>query len=133
MTDAADSSILASYRDLLDGPLTGLLTTVGPDGPHAAPVWFVFDGECVLVSTRSATQKHRNIARDPRVSFTVIDPTNTMRYVEFRGLAEALDDPTFDTRERVVRKHGFETGAGFDPPDVKRVSIRVVPRTIIKH
>lgn len=124
-------SSLAEYYDLLDGQLTGVLTTIGPDGPHAAPVWFVFNDGCVWVSTRRATQKHRNIVRDPRVSFTIVDPANTMRYVEIRGRATVTDDPTYETRERVVRKHGFASGASFDPPGTQRVSIRIEPIRIV--
>lgn len=124
---------MSKYRDLLEGQLTGLLTTIGPDGPNAAPVWFVFDGECLLVSTRAATQKHRNITRDPRASFTLVDPANTMRYLELRGEAEVAIDETYETRERVVHKHGFASGASFDPPGTRRITIRIRPTRVIAH
>lgn len=122
------------YLDLLNAPLTGILTTIGADGgPQAAPVWFTFDGQSVLVSTRANTQKQRNVMRNSRGSLTVIDPTNTMRYVELRGDVEVSDDPTFATRERVVHKHGFADGSSFDAPGVLRVTLRLTPTRIIEH
>ena len=124
----------SQYLDLLNAPLTAVLTTIGADGsPHAAPVWFFLDGQSVLVSTRAGTQKHRNVTRDPRVSFTLIDPSNPMRYVELRGRTEVDDDPTYATRDRVVVKHGFANGSSFDPPGARRVSLRVVPTHVIEH
>ena len=136
MREAMNESVRipSQYLDLLNAPLTAVLTTIGADGsPHAAPVWFCLDDQSVLVSTRTDTQKHRNVARDARVSFTLIDPSNPMRYVELRGRAEVDDDPTYATRERVVLKHGFADGSNFDPPGARRVSIRLVPTRVIEH
>ncbi len=45
------------------------LTTVRADGlPQPSPVWFLCDGESVLVFSQPDTQKLRNIERDPKVS-----------------------------------------------------------------
>jgi PPOX class probable F420-dependent enzyme len=45
------------------------LTTVGPDGtPQPSPVWFLWDGDTVLIYSYPATSKLRNIDRHPRVS-----------------------------------------------------------------
>ena len=102
--------------------------TIGPDSsPHAAPVWFLFDEETIIVSTRTNSQKHRNVVRDGRVSFSVIDPANPMSYVEMRGLAVADDDPTCAARDRVVQKHGFADGSAFDRPGTNRVCITITP------
>ena len=136
MREAMNESVRipSQYLDLLNAPLTAVLTTIGADGsPHAAPVWFFLDDQSVLVSTRADTQKHRNVARNARVSFTLIDPGNPMRYVELRGRAEVADDPTCATRDRVVVKHGFADGSSFDPPGARRVSLRLVPTHVIEH
>lgn len=122
-----------AFADLLNAPIVGVLTTIGPDAPHAAPVWFCVDGDDVLVSSRANRQKHRNLVRDPRVSFTVIDPANTNRYVEIRGTALVTDDPTYATRDRVVQKHGYADGAAFDPPGAERITIRITPSKVIAH
>jgi len=45
------------------------ITTVFPDGtPQPNPVWFYFDGECVLIYTRPGSIKLKNLTRNPRVS-----------------------------------------------------------------
>ncbi len=45
------------------------LTTVGADGtPQPSPVWFLWDGETVLIYSQPNTPKVRNVARNPRVS-----------------------------------------------------------------
>ena len=45
------------------------LTTVNPDGtPQPSPVWFLWDGETVLIYSQPSAPKLRNIAQHPRVS-----------------------------------------------------------------
>lgn len=133
MSNAQPVVLPDAYLDLLDAPVVGVLTTFGPDAPHAAPVWFCRDGNAILVSTRSGRQKHRNLVRDARVSFLVVDPSNTMRYVELRGTAALADDPTYETRDRVVQKHGYPDGSAFDPPGAGRLTIRLVAHRVIEH
>jgi PPOX class probable F420-dependent enzyme len=45
------------------------LTTVRRDGtPQPTPVWFLWDGESVLMYSQPNQQKQRNIERNPKVS-----------------------------------------------------------------
>jgi PPOX class probable F420-dependent enzyme len=45
------------------------ITTVGQDGtPHPNPVWFLWDGETILIYTTPGSYKVRNIRLNPRVS-----------------------------------------------------------------
>jgi PPOX class probable F420-dependent enzyme len=45
------------------------LATAGPDGtPQPSPVWFLWDGDTVLIYSQPSTPKLRNIAQRPRVS-----------------------------------------------------------------
>lgn len=124
----------AKNARLLALPVTAVLTTLSADGsPHAVPVWFSFDGTRVLVSTRANCQKHRNIERDPRVSFTIVDPESPMKFIELRGRAEVRPNPTCAIRDDVVRKHGFADGAAFDPPGTVRVSILITAERILER
>ena len=55
-------------------PRIGRLATVNRDGtPHIAPVWYRFDDGAFLVLTERGSRKHRNIERDPRVTFCIDD------------------------------------------------------------
>jgi PPOX class probable F420-dependent enzyme len=52
----------------------GVLTTLGPDGaPHAGPVWYLWDGAEIRISTPRSTWKVRDITGDPRVALCVDD------------------------------------------------------------
>ena len=116
---------------ILRGPHTGVLTTLFADGsPQSTPVWFLLDGDDIVFSTTAGKQKLRNIARDPRATFAVYDPANEMSYVEVRGTITVDDDPTYDTRDRIVRKHSYVDGSAFDAPGTQRVTLRLAPTKI---
>ena len=124
------------YFELLAGAHTAVLVTLGPDGaPHTSPVWFLFDENAgvVRVSNVAGRQKQRIIERDPRVSFTVIDPLDTYRYLELRGTATVVDDPECAVRDAVVRKHGYPDGSSFDKVGTRRVAVTITPSRALTH
>ena len=50
----------------------GWLTTVGPDGtPQPSPIWFLWDGETILIYSQPNTPKVRNIERNGRVALNL--------------------------------------------------------------
>jgi len=80
-------------RFLAAGTRTGMLATVRRDGsPHVAPVWFVLDGDDVVLTTGAATAKGRNLRRDPRACLAVDDPRPPFAFVRIDGEAELSDD-----------------------------------------
>lgn len=81
-------------RDFLShGTRTAKLATVRPDGrAHIAPVWFVLDGDVLVLTTGANTVKGRAIRRDPRVSLLVDDETPPFAYVLIEGTAEVSED-----------------------------------------
>ncbi|MEV6052259.1 pyridoxamine 5'-phosphate oxidase family protein [Streptomyces sp. NPDC052107] len=44
------------------------------------------------VATAAGRRKERNVCRDGRVSLTVYDPADPLRYVEVRGTATVTED-----------------------------------------
>lgn len=120
------------FLAILQGPYTGVLTTLFADGsPQSTPVWFSLDGDDILFSTTAEAQKLRNIAGDSRCTFAVYDPTDDMSYVEVRGAIEISEDPTADTRDRIVQKHGYVDGSAFDAAGTQRFTLRLKPIKII--
>jgi len=87
-------------------------------------------GDDIVFSTTIGKQKLRNIARDPRATFAVYDSADEMSYVEVRGTITVDEDPTYDTRDRIVRKHGYVDGSAFDAPGTQRVTLRMTPAKI---
>ena len=84
-----------------DAPHVGVLSTLAPDGgPHSAGMFFVRDGESLLMWTYAKSQKSRNLARDPRAALLVEagKPYQDLRGVLFRGRAELVPDVAEVTR-----------------------------------
>ncbi|SOD62752.1 hypothetical protein SAMN06297387_107126 [Streptomyces zhaozhouensis] len=78
---------------LAAGTRTGKLSTVREDGsPHVAPVWFVLDGDEVVLTTGRNTVKGNNLARDGRVAFCVDEEREPFAFVLLRGRAECGED-----------------------------------------
>ena len=80
-----------SHLDLLQEPVHGVLTTMMPDGaPQSSIVWTDYDGEHVLINTTLERQKGLNMQSNPKVTLLVIDPNNSTRWIEIRGLVREL-------------------------------------------
>lgn len=88
---------------ILDEQRTITLATIGPDGlPHLAAMWYVQDGSDLLLWTYAASQKARNLERDPRAS-VLLEAGET--YDELRGVC-------FDCAVEIVRDKDEVVKAG---------------------
>src|SRR5262245_63904669 len=84
-------AIPEGYESLLERPLFGHLATVRPDGsPQANAMWFDWDGELLRFTHTNKRQKYRNVAANPKVAMSIIDPDNPYRLLEVRGLVEEI-------------------------------------------
>ncbi len=69
------------------------LGSTHPDGrPHIVPVWFLWDGETVLIFTQP-DQKVRNLRQNPRVTLALDDTKGGGDVAMLEGTAELLDEP----------------------------------------
>jgi PPOX class probable F420-dependent enzyme len=76
------------------GTRTAKISTVAADGhPHVVPVWFVLDGEELVITSNSRTAKARYLARDPRVAVCVDDERPPYAFVTVRGTATLHPNP----------------------------------------
>lgn len=87
-----------SHKDLLEGPVYSVFTTINPDGiPENTVVWCSWDGTHVLVNTSRARRKSSNVEGNPNVALTAIDPKNPYRWVDVRGVVESVEpDDNYD-------------------------------------
>ena len=87
MTDDELAEFLAAER-------TCRVATIGPDGPHATPLWFGWDGAHLWLYSIVKSQRWTDLMRDPRVG-VVIDAGVEyleLRGVEITGTAEVIGD-----------------------------------------
>jgi len=47
------------------------VATIGPDGPHATPLWFYWDGRYFWLYSITRAQRWADLMRDPRIGITV--------------------------------------------------------------
>ena len=122
-------------RELLDDVNPAVLATVNPDGsPQTSVVWVARDGDDLLISSAAGRRKVTNVERDARVSLTVYDRVNPLRYLEVRGTATVAEDP--GRKLAIALAEQYEgPGAGQEylelPPDVVRVVVRISPRRLV--
>jgi PPOX class probable F420-dependent enzyme len=78
----------------------GWLTTVGPGGvPRSTPVWFLWDGDEILVYSRPRAPKVRAVAANPGVSFHLDGDRRGGEVVTVEGTARV--DPSAPPADRV--------------------------------
>ena len=83
-------------RAYLNASKTIILTSNGPGGyPHPMPMWFGIDEDgTIRMTTFRASQKVKNLKRDPRVSLLVEsgEEYSELMGVVFYGKAQVIDD-----------------------------------------
>ena len=73
-------------RSLFSGANFGHVATLMPSGaPHSVAVWVGLEGDRIAFFTQPASQKARNLARDPRVAISITDHENPYRTARIRG------------------------------------------------
>lgn len=78
---------------LSEGTRTGIVSTVRRDGrPHAAPVWFVLDGDDIVFTTGADTVKGRNLRRTGVATLTVDLAAPPYDFVTVTGHVQLSDD-----------------------------------------
>jgi PPOX class probable F420-dependent enzyme len=96
------ATIPPEFHDLFEKATFAHVTTMTPDGkPHATPVWVDYDTDedRLLVNTERGRRKERNVAQDPRVAVSMVDPDNPYRYLSVTG--EVVETTTEGAREHI--------------------------------
>jgi PPOX class probable F420-dependent enzyme len=89
-----DSAFGDRVQSRLANEVVGWLTTVDPDGtPRPSPIWFLWDGESMLIYSKDGTSRTRNLARDPACSFNFDGNGTGGDIVVLEGTAVVSQDP----------------------------------------
>jgi PPOX class probable F420-dependent enzyme len=112
------------------------MTTTSADGtPQPNPVWFVTDGDDVIVYSHNTAARNRNIVRNPSVSLNFNSDPEADRMSVIIGTA-SIDDafPSTTENETFQAKYGTRIpGIGMtveEHSDTYGVVIRITPTKI---
>jgi PPOX class probable F420-dependent enzyme len=125
-------------RRLRDEPIIWL-TTVGADGtPHPAPVWFLWDGDAVLVYSLNGAVRHRNIEHDPHVALNFDGNGQGGDIIVITGEAYiSPNEPPADQNAEYVAKYAERIARSFGTPvnfaAKYGTAIRITPKKIHGH
>ena len=133
---------MASRRDQIrmsDAELAAFLdeqkvmqcATLGPAGrPHLVPLWYVHDGGELRGWTYAASQKARNLERDPRATLGIDDG---VEYHELRGVMFECDVDVEQVAENVAG-YGLELferyGGGELSDEVRAMVEKQAPKRV---
>ncbi len=130
MSDTNEIEIPEAHAAILGGNTFGVVSTLREkDGLISTnPVSYVWDGECVRISTIKGRVKYTNLLANPMITFCVVDREDIMKYVEIRGHASITDDPDRAFLRSTLEAGGMEMPENLDPPGTERVVIRIHPQ-----
>ena len=125
-------------RRLRDEKLGWLVTVRANGTPQPVPVWFLWDGEALLIYSRPGTAKLRNLVGSPQVAFHLDGDGRGGDIVVLTGEARTLSDASPADRVPAYLEKYREAIAriGMTPDSFARaysVAIRVVPIRLEGH
>ena len=117
-----------SVKSLAQGPNYALVATVMPDGLIQNQVlWVDADDDHVLINTEIGRQRFRNVARDDRMTITILKDGSWWEWAEVRGrVVETVTGP--EAREHIDKLALKYTGAPYaNPIQTERVILKLQP------
>ena len=83
----------AQIREYLSAPRFAAISTISEDGfPHQAIVWYLLEGDDLIINSRVERHWPANLQRDGRISLVVQDWQRPNHHVALKGRAEFLRD-----------------------------------------
>jgi PPOX class probable F420-dependent enzyme len=102
------ADLTPEVRELFEGANFAHLATLMPDGsPHSVTVWVGVEDGRIVFFTQPASQKARNVARDPRVAVSITDHDRPYRTGRVRGRVAATreGDEALEVIDRISHKY----------------------------
>lgn len=109
-------SVPSTYMDILECATLGHFATLDAAGrPQVNPVWFLWNGEHLLIGVLNGVKKLENVRRDPHVALSIADPANPYRYLEVRGEVVDIEQNRDLTFFNEITRHYTGGDASGDP------------------
>ena len=124
--------ISAELQQLLRERTICFFATIMPDGsPQMTQTWVDTDGQYILINTVEGHQKLRNVQRDPRVTLSLINPSNLNRAVTVRGrVVEITSEGAAEHFKGLVQRYMGGEEYRFGQPGQVRILLKVAPEKI---
>ena len=128
-------------RDFIAAPHFASVATVDVDGsPRQAIIWYLLDGDELVVNSRVGRRWPTNALRDQRVYVAVFDETDPLRWVGLLGTAEPIEDQPqaqADIAAMARRYHHDDPATAErkirDFERMERISFRIRVRAVHEH
>ena len=92
-TSAPPLPFPAQIRAFLAEPRFATISTIDPDGmPRHAVIWYMLEGDELVINSAIGRRWPSNLVRDPRLAFSVMDVPDGYRWVGLTGRVEAVTD-----------------------------------------
>jgi hypothetical protein len=126
----------AEVDQFLTTERTCRVATAGPDGrPHVAPLWFVWDGGSLWLSSLVRSQRWTDLMRDPRVAVIVDSGVeySELRGVELSGAVAVVGDAprTAGPDPALAEPERLFAGGVAVPPDGRHGWLRLTPDKLV--
>jgi len=110
------------------------LSTVRPDGrPHIVPVWFLWDGQTILIFSQLNAQKLRNLRHNLNVALALDMRNEGADIVFLEGCAELVNDPNVNATLPAFAKKYASQFVSLTPESMTKEysqAIRITPTKI---
>src|SRR5579884_2089142 len=91
------STLSDKVRAFLQERRFAVLGTLNEDGsPQLTTMWYLLEGDTIMMNTKVGRVKERNMRRDPRISVCIPDDYS---YVTISGTVELIDDPEISQQD----------------------------------
>jgi PPOX class probable F420-dependent enzyme len=108
------------------------LATVMPDGsPQVTPVWFLYKDGKFSVNTARGRVKDRNMTKNARVAFSIVDPDNPYAHIAVRGtIVRATEEGADASIDALAKKYLGQDTYPFRRPGEVRVIYEIEPTSV---
>ena len=125
------ATLKPEHKQFLENPYVGVVTTLREDGsPHATVVWVDVEDGAVSFNTASGRAKPRHLEHDPRVSVTVVDPSDPYKWVSISGRAELTTEGADPQIDKLAKKYLGKDEYPFRNPSEQRLKVRITPEHV---
>jgi PPOX class probable F420-dependent enzyme len=115
------ATLTAKARALVERPVIANIATVDPDGrPQLTPVWIDLEGDDLVFNTAKGRAKEVNLARNPVVAVSVVDPDDPYNVVVVRGTVVGTEEGADAHIDALAHKYlGVDTYPMRQPGEVR--------------